>query len=296
MARVFSITAAATSLRTDAQGRAESAFTVSNSSGRPLRGRVEVKATNSAQQGWLSIAGEQERNFAAGVTHQISVKIAVPPGSPAGTCSFRLEVVSVQNPDEDFAEGPTVSFEIAAPAVKPKGFPWWIVVAAAVVVIVGVTGYYLTREKKAEPIKETGKGKALDKAKAEQPAPPPAKPEAPPGTCAKPGTRVAAGDLLVSGHEIKSPDGQYRLTYQADGNLVLYRGTTALWATMKFSAPGRATMQSDGNFVVYDNAGRAVWASGTQGHAGAWLSIQNDGTLAIYEKDCVRLWGSAPGA
>ena len=147
MARVFAITTAATSFRLDAQGRAETSFTVSNASGRALRGRAEVRATDAAQQGWLSVVGDGERDFPANGTHQIAVRVAAPPGSPAGKFSFRLDMVSAQNPDEDFAEGPTVSFEVPAPAPK-KPFPWWIVAVAAAVVLVigGLTAYLMMRE------------------------------------------------------------------------------------------------------------------------------------------------------
>src|SRR5712691_10247666 len=150
MATVFSITAAATSLRTDAQGRAECSFTVSNTSGRRLRGRAEVKASDPVRQGWLTLVGDPERDFAASGTDQFSVRIATPPGCPAGKYSFRLNVVSAQNPDEDFAEGPTVSFDVAPSAAK-KLFPWWIAAAAAVLLIgVGVGLYFLLRPKQEE--------------------------------------------------------------------------------------------------------------------------------------------------
>lgn len=151
MATVFSITAALTSLRTDAQGRAECSFTVSNTAGRPLRGRAEVKATDPAQQGWLSLVGDPQRNFAVGGTDQVSVKVAAPPGSPAGKHSFRLDVVSAQNPDEDFAEGPTVSFEVGPSAATKTAFPWWIIAVAAVLLIgVGVGLYFWLRPKPEE--------------------------------------------------------------------------------------------------------------------------------------------------
>jgi hypothetical protein len=157
MARVFAITTTATSLRLDAQGLAETSFTVSNASGHALRGRAEVRATDSKQQGWLSVVGDAERDFPSNGTHQIAVRLAAPAGSPAGTFSFRLDMVSSKNPDEDFAEGPTVTFEVPAPAPK-KPFPWWIVaVAAAVVLIVGGLATYLMmrepapKQAKADP-------------------------------------------------------------------------------------------------------------------------------------------------
>jgi hypothetical protein len=146
MARVFAITTTATSLRLDGQGQAETSFTVSNASGRALRGRAEVRAANPAHQGWLSVVGEAERNFAINGTQQIVVRIAAPLGSPAAKGSCRLDMVSAQNPDEDFAEGPTVAFEVPAPAAKAP-FPWWIVIAAAAVVGIaaGITAYLMMR-------------------------------------------------------------------------------------------------------------------------------------------------------
>ncbi len=41
-------------------------------------------------------------------------------------------------------------------------------------------------------------------------------------------------------------------------------------------------MQTDGNLVLYGPSSSVVWASGTNGHPGARLVIQNDGNLVIY--------------
>jgi hypothetical protein len=44
-------------------------------------------------------------------------------------------------------------------------------------------------------------------------------------------------------------------------------------------------MQSDGNLVIYPNgnpAQPALWASGTSGHSGAYLALQNDANVVIY--------------
>ncbi|MEU9079605.1 hypothetical protein [Kitasatospora sp. NPDC048538] len=94
--------------------------------------------------------------------------------------------------------------------------------------------------------------------------------------------------------------GNTRLTFQCDGNLVLYYGGQALWASGTYwgnyiptqvdwsqsgyiiliddfghhlctigatnSAPGgRARIQDDGNFVFYKTNGGAAWASNTYG-------------------------------
>ena len=80
---------------------------------------------------------------------------------------------------------------------------------------------------------------------------------------------------------------------QLDGNLVLYQGATALWATGTWGTTGfEATQQSDGNFVLYDMTGRAMWAAGTWGHPGSRLAVQNDGNLVVYSSSNQPLWAS----
>ena len=48
-------------------------------------------------------------------------------------------------------------------------------------------------------------------------------------------------------------------------------------------------MQGDGNLVVYGPAGTALWWSGTNGHAGASLVLDDGGTLAIVYQGTV-IW------
>lgn len=126
MAKVFAITAVSTSVKTDAQGKGEASFTVSNVSDRPLRGRAAAKADAPGQQGWLALVGEAEHAFPPGGTHKFTVAITLAPGTALGKYGFRLDVASPQNPDEDFAEGPRVTIEVeAATAAAKRPFPWW---------------------------------------------------------------------------------------------------------------------------------------------------------------------------
>src|SRR5581483_8730991 len=88
---------------------------------------------------------------------------------------------------------------------------------------------------------------------------------------------LAPGHALAPGESLRSCDGRFELIMQGDGNLVVYEGASALWASRTNGRGGRtAVMQGDGNLVVYA-AGGAVWASGTNGHGGASLAMQNDG-------------------
>jgi beta-lactam-binding protein with PASTA domain len=144
MARVFTITAASDTMSIDDKGRGEIAFTVSNASGRPLRGRTRLGMSSQApnETSWLTIAGEPERDFPVGGVQQFTVQVAVPPGSKEGKYTFRLDAYSVQNPDEDYTQGPTVAFAVAKQEVR-KPFPWWIVGAAAAVIVVGAVVAWL---------------------------------------------------------------------------------------------------------------------------------------------------------
>ncbi|MEM7337249.1 MAG: hypothetical protein AAF467_01310 [Actinomycetota bacterium] len=73
------------------------------------------------------------------------------------------------------------------------------------------------------------------------------------------------------------------LVLQGDQNLVLYRGSTPLWASNTVgSGASRAVMQGDGNFVLYTSDWRPVWASNTHGSGGDRIVMQGDCNLVIY--------------
>jgi serine/threonine-protein kinase len=138
--RIFAITAARETVTLDNEGRAEVSFTASNTGPKSIAGRVTLVPLGSAKAAWLNLDGEQERNFAKGEAHQLTVRIAVPPGTPVGKYSFRLNIISVENPDDEFTEGPSVSFEVKELAVATapaRKFPWWIVIIAGVLLLGG---------------------------------------------------------------------------------------------------------------------------------------------------------------
>lgn len=95
--------------------------------------------------------------------------------------------------------------------------------------------------------------------------------------------RLMPPNQLSPGQSLTSANGRYTLTLQTDGNLVLYRGTTALWSTKTSGKPvSQAAMQADGNLVLYDAQGHPLWYSGTNGHPGAFLVVQDDGNVVLY--------------
>jgi hypothetical protein len=123
----------------DANRQGEATFTVFNGSGRPLRGQARLKAEDPSATGWLSLVGEAERDFDIAAAQQITVRIQVPPNAPTGSYPFHLDMVGVENPDELYTEGPTVTFQVAEEQEEKEAFPWWIAgVVAGVLVVAGI--------------------------------------------------------------------------------------------------------------------------------------------------------------
>jgi serine/threonine-protein kinase len=149
------VTAAGQRVNLDKTGAAQASFTVTNTSPNSRKGRLLTRPRDPAKPEWLAVVGEAVRSFAPNAAEQAVVQLNVPPGSPPGSYSFRLDAVSEDDPDEDYTEGPSVAFEVAPPpAPTKKKFPWWILIVAAVVllIIVGVVAWLLLRDRpKAVP-------------------------------------------------------------------------------------------------------------------------------------------------
>lgn len=145
----FTVTSAGQKVQLDGTGAAQAQYTVTNTSADELSGRLLATPQDPAKAEWFSIDGEATREFAAAAAEQVRLQIKVPPGTTPATYSVRLDAVSEVNPDEDFTEGPSVSFDVTLP--KPpvpwwKRF-WWIFVIAGVVLIaiIGVVVWLLLR-------------------------------------------------------------------------------------------------------------------------------------------------------
>lgn len=103
------------------------------------------------------------------------------------------------------------------------------------------------------------------------------------------------GEFLTPGQFLKSANGQFQVTYQPDGNLVLYRtrDNKPLWASNTNGNPAwRFYMQGDGNLVVYKSSGQPVWTSKTDGKGNCQLIMQDDGNLVIYTSGHNPVWST----
>ena len=108
-----------------------------------------------------------------------------------------------------------------------------------------------------------------------------------------PGTIINFNDnspVLTQGQSIFSPNGQYRLTLQTDGNLVLYKenGTshTSYWSTLTQGESGLALFyQTDGHLVLYNGLTKnspSIWYSGLYDSGGSLTRFAQPGFLMAY--------------
>lgn len=103
---------------------------------------------------------------------------------------------------------------------------------------------------------------------------------------------------LTSNQSLASSSGNYRLTYQSDGNLVVYNSVdVATWNSgTGGKGVGRLVMQSDGNLVIYNASNQWLWQTVTGGTgSNNRLVMQTDGNLVLYTSSNVALWSSGTG-
>ncbi|MFD0517855.1 hypothetical protein [Paractinoplanes durhamensis] len=109
---------------------------------------------------------------------------------------------------------------------------------------------------------------------------------------------LAPGRSLFRGAAVRSANGQFTLSMQADGNLVLYdnRGGVPAPIWVRGDLRGyRLTNQHDGNLVIYDYANRPLWASNTAGRGVSTMRLQDDGSL-VFGSGAGENWSVASGA
>ncbi len=105
---------------------------------------------------------------------------------------------------------------------------------------------------------------------------------------------MPSGTQMVSGDVLRSPSGCFQLEMQSDGNAVAYVANPrrAIWASHTDGHPGAyLRMQTDGNAVVY-SGGTPIYATHTDGHSGAYLQMQDDGNVVVYSTNRTALFAS----
>jgi PASTA domain len=150
MAKLFQVNLpdGLSNVKLDSQGRATVQYTVKNVSARSIDGRAVLISlpqvrppSGPVEKGWVKIDGNTDQHFDVDKEQTFTVKIAVPPNSPQGSYTFRLDTVWVDQPDQGDAGG-AVAFTVATPP-KPNGhFPLWLIPVIAVVVIGIAVGIY----------------------------------------------------------------------------------------------------------------------------------------------------------
>ncbi|MCO6442224.1 MAG: hypothetical protein J5I81_14370 [Nitrococcus mobilis] len=138
-------------------GKGSAGFTVRYVGGRAVEAWARAVPLDDAQESWLQLAPPEQRDMQPGQTHTFKVTVTVPPGTPAGRYGLRLDVMSADNTDEEYDQGPMVAFEVAEsapPQPKGSGFPWWVVVTVALVLMVGGGGlaWWLNADNGAERV------------------------------------------------------------------------------------------------------------------------------------------------
>ncbi|MGB4840828.1 MAG: hypothetical protein WBP08_17610 [Saprospiraceae bacterium] len=111
------------------------------------------------------------------------------------------------------------------------------------------------------------------------------------GGSSQPRSELSQDQSLNLGEAITSPNLQYKLSLDNDGNLVLYQNGQGLWyANSANQSVSKCSFQNDGNLVLYTANNQAKWAVDANGRGGNTLKIQNDGNLVIYRQDNSIVW------
>ena len=112
MSPSFDISVSHPNLSLDAEGSAETTFTVTNLTGETQQLEAKLATLNPQHKSWLQIDGDLSQELAANGSHQYLVKVEVPTDKFKGRFDFRLEIYSALTPQQKLAQGPKVVVEV----------------------------------------------------------------------------------------------------------------------------------------------------------------------------------------
>jgi len=106
-------------------------------------------------------------------------------------------------------------------------------------------------------------------------------------------TALHAGQYLLPGWYVSSPDSRCRLLATASGGLRLTSSDgQVLWSNVTRSPGSRTTLQRSGSLVTVNTAGGPVWTSSTPRHSDDFVSVTNKGTITIATRKGVVIWAT----
>jgi len=104
---------------------------------------------------------------------------------------------------------------------------------------------------------------------------------------------VRSGYQFLINEKLYSTNREFYLTFQPDGNLVVYnKRNMVIWDSKTANRGGKALFQSDGNLVIYDRRGQSIFSTNSSNKNGKSLMMQNDGNLVIYTPSNYAIWAS----
>lgn len=109
------------------------------------------------------------------------------------------------------------------------------------------------------------------------------------------GNALSPGDILYPGELRRSNNGRFELTYQTDGDLVIYDGNRRAWHSgTSGKAAGKASLQPDGGLRLSSPDNVVYWTNAAGGLGGVKLVLRDDGAAVLLRADQKILWKASP--